>query len=764
MKDGTLMGRGSILPIANVNPITSPTSGGSSLYVPFTYYKTHRRLGRDIFVSWDSDTLTSFYFVSIAVFDFDPKTGDDPDPVVNVFANYNDGLYVSRAIDYTFAAGDYLKHTFTAPTNNQYYWYITFMQETDGGTMWVIGHNNSADYISSYSAPDVTYSSTQNKITFSNYTSGNTCAIEVYNPNYTPLNTYSLDHKNVFYEACMRLSEFGVHANSQTYYDRNKLHRFSSATKKLKVINWHSTSIEYIAAFNDMIDDWITNINSLITSGTQFQKDESAVSPDIRMYFGTPLELWGDAGARYGGTWNSYYDSNGYITYSEVRVNTQTFINEGWDWTTFNAIITEELTEACGCGNDLSDRADCIFTEFAYPIKNPTGAFNSIDESVIKLLYNESLPINGTTDQIAVLVNPEIGLMSADTVYFSPYVNLNNFSQQTSYDIRRWQVDTSNKSSVLTSWQSITTPDYPDTPDSPTLVKRVDGGFQLTWDSVTNADWYILRRGTDEIIYTNTIVYTVPHTTTGLLYGQTYYVGAQALSTYLPNSSFSSNNVVTTAPKTPTLSFVSATNTSITVSIGVSTGNWSFVKAWYRLKNSADAWQSITITNPTTTGTITGLTTGSEYEIKASSFYTVSGTDIESVDASGNTSFSSLIYAKAVSRPTNWAWTTTITAGTDVPSVSGKTIYIMPATEWNAFTDRINDFREYINLADYTFTSVSTDTEFTKTIINQALTAIRDMSAYFTGGKTVPADRVTGDNILLASVYQNMRDAMNSIA
>ena len=115
-------------------------------------------------------------------------------------------------------------------------------------------------------------------------------------------------------------------------------------------------------------------------------------------------------------------------------------------------------------------------------------------------------------------------------------------------------------------------------------------------------------------------------------------------------------------------------------------------------------------------------------------------------------------------RPSNWAWSYTISSGSNVHSVVNKDIYIMPATEWNNFTTRINGFRQYKGLSVYNFTPVSSGTNFTTTIINQALTAIRDMSAHFTNGNSVPANRVTGDNILVASYYTNMRDALNSIA
>jgi hypothetical protein len=117
-----------------------------------------------------------------------------------------------------------------------------------------------------------------------------------------------------------------------------------------------------------------------------------------------------------------------------------------------------------------------------------------------------------------------------------------------------------------------------------------------------------------------------------------------------------------------------------------------------------------------------------------------------------------------VTRPSNWAWSYTISSGSSVYSVSGKNIYIMPNTEWNSFTSRINEFRVYKSLSSYSFASVLSGGNATTTIINQALDAIRDMSAYFTGGNTLPTNRSTGDEILDASLYTDMRDCLNSIA
>ena len=117
----------------------------------------------------------------------------------------------------------------------------------------------------------------------------------------------------------------------------------------------------------------------------------------------------------------------------------------------------------------------------------------------------------------------------------------------------------------------------------------------------------------------------------------------------------------------------------------------------------------------------------------------------------------------ASARPENWAWSYSISLGGNVYNVTGKNIYIMTYNEWNSFTSRINEFRNYKGFATYTFTTVSSGSEFTKTILNEALTAIREMYSSFTNGMTIPDNRVTGDNVLVASYFIDMRDALNSI-
>ena len=344
----------------------------------------------------------------------------------------------------------------------------------------------------------------------------------------------------------------------------------------------------------------------------------------------------------------------------------------------------------------------------------------------------------------------------------------------TSYSFQQRYAETSTlQASNWSSSASFSTNSAPQPPPTPTGLTagnppRFDNGLNIIWNTSSGATLYRIRiklgvGGTYGYYTTSNTNFTF----FDLGYSNTFFIGVRAENAQ-GVSSYTSDVQFTTAPKTPTASFVSSTTNSIAVNTNVSAGSWSFVRVWYRLIGSS--WNFITLTNPTTSGTISGLLADTQYEIKASSYYTVSGTevdnetDLESRDISGNIGYSSSLFiTTGGARPNNWVWSYTIASGSNVYFVSGKAIFIMAATEWNNFTSRINEFRTYKSLSTASFTTVSTNMDVTKEIINQALNAIRAMSAHFTGGNTLISNRVAGQNILEANIYINMRDCLNSI-
>ena len=101
-------------------------------------------------------------------------------------------------------------------------------------------------------------------------------------------------------------------------------------------------------------------------------------------------------------------------------------------------------------------------------------------------------------------------------------------------------------------------------------------------------------------------------------------------------------------------------------------------------------------------------------------------------------------------RPNNWSWTNTISSGSQIK---------LTAAEWNSFTSRINEFRDYKGLSAYSFTTaISGTTPIEYTICNQAYTAINAI----TGHGTMPA-QLTNGGPLYASFFNGLKDALNAI-
>ena len=100
-----------------------------------------------------------------------------------------------------------------------------------------------------------------------------------------------------------------------------------------------------------------------------------------------------------------------------------------------------------------------------------------------------------------------------------------------------------------------------------------------------------------------------------------------------------------------------------------------------------------------------------------------------------------------MARPSNFSWT--------YPKVSGQNFNIT-ATEWNSFTNRINEFLTYKGLSTYSFTSVSSGMDFAAVIFNQGRNKISEMIS-----TSVPS--VSSGNTLYASYFNQLVSDLNSI-
>ena len=159
-------------------------------------------------------------------------------------------------------------------------------------------------------------------------------------------------------------------------------------------------------------------------------------------------------------------------------------------------------------------------------------------------------------------------------------------------------------------------------------------------------------------------------------------------------------------------------------------------------------------------GSYHGVTSGTAYtfnDLKPSTLYVLEVVAYNS--STGLYSERATITATTLSaRPSNWSWSYNIYSGGSVYNTikSGNMFiaYIMPAAEWNNFTSRINEFREYKGLSSYSFTTVYAEGNCTSSIINQAVNAINAMG--------FSISTVSNGNVP-ASVFIQMKDKLNSI-
>lgn len=98
-------------------------------------------------------------------------------------------------------------------------------------------------------------------------------------------------------------------------------------------------------------------------------------------------------------------------------------------------------------------------------------------------------------------------------------------------------------------------------------------------------------------------------------------------------------------------------------------------------------------------------------------------------------------------RPDDWEWWNTIQ--------SGKPIQL-EAAEWNAFCERINEFRVWFGVNEYDFTVVESGDPIKADIVNEARIAILTMTA------DIPRAVERGDPIT-AQFFLDLQDALNSV-
>lgn len=177
---------------------------------------------------------------------------------------------------------------------------------------------------------------------------------------------------------------------------------------------------------------------------------------------------------------------------------------------------------------------------------------------------------------------------------------------------------------------------------------------------------------------------------------------------------------------------------------GVSVGD--YVRVFARLSNDTSDIshdETITATRTSFYYTVDGLEAETDYAVNVGLATSSTGAG---VTWWGGQYFTT---DAAITRPDDWYWDSTIASGYEIN---------LTADEWNAFCDRINEFRVYDGLDEYDFTRVYSGDEISAAICNEAWYAINAI----TGHGTMPSKAVSG-GALYASFFTGLRDALNSV-
>ena len=307
--------------------------------------------------------------------------------------------------------------------------------------------------------------------------------------------------------------------------------------------------------------------------------------------------------------------------------------------------------------------------------------------------------------------------------------------------------------------------DNPGTPTSLTLIARTDidigsklyiGWVAANFCSTYDIGYKTTSGGSRTVSLTN-IVDIYGYIEFYFNYGNTYWVSVRGNS-YKGNGSVTSDVRMTTVPSRPgSITAEQPSDKSHTVDVSFTKGRSGTYAVttdinWTRDLNNWGTVQYVAQTGTSYNIDVTNWTSPVYFRFRSNMYDGV------------ETIYSDWIPYSTVSliaRPSNFAWTTTITQGGNIhyTNLGTKSLYIITADEWNAFTAKINEFRVYKALSNYSFTSVSLNTVITKAIINEAIYAITDIT-----GRTInpPALRVTGDKINLASLYIDLKNSLNS--
>lgn len=260
------------------------------------------------------------------------------------------------------------------------------------------------------------------------------------------------------------------------------------------------------------------------------------------------------------------------------------------------------------------------------------------------------------------------------------------------------------------------------------------------------------------------------YTFTGLSANTTYYPTV-ALYNYSTGSNLSTTayTTVTTSSEWVSMTVNKPTSTSaettavVNISCGIA-ADVTYVVGYG--DPSKGIWQysgSFSSTSDTTktlsTTTLSGMSAGTTYSLYAYLY--------ENGAASPLVTYGPISYttdAAAIARPSDWNWTSTISSGSTM-SYSGTypniTVAPVTASEWNSFCSRVNAFRNYCGLSNWSFTTVAKGNAITAAVLQEPIYAMATLRSTY-GAGALPAAPSSG-GAATADFFITLRDSLNAI-
>lgn len=364
---------------------------------------------------------------------------------------------------------------------------------------------------------------------------------------------------------------------------------------------------------------------------------------------------------------------------------------------------------------------------------------------------------NATSYYVTIRLNSTTGTVAAQG-YYNPVTNINfDLTQGSTYIVGVTSYNAQGQASA-TTWSAYVTTIKEPLPSNitgltVTTSTSAPPSVTATWNASSNVNTYRVELYTSAGVWTGysagvsstaTRSYTF---STGLSEYATYFV-----KVYGQNNSGNGNPTNSSDIRTGDFTDPSVSITGIT-GLGNIALSWSAsdsgsglastnrFQTYIGTRNGGQA--SLTTSGFTMSNSASWTSDANNTSLIADSVYWVG---VRAYDNAGRSTVVSQSVTFKLTRPSNWEWVTTKTSGAN---------FSLTAAEWNGFTARINQFRLYKGLSQYSFTTVVSGNTIFASQINEAVIAIRAMA-------TELPSQVSG-GAATASFINSLRTTLNSI-